>query len=112
MATKSFTIKSLSKHSGLSEFYIRKCIREGSLNSTLENLNAKTQRHRISETDYKSWRAKTSARTQRADGRNKYVFYATPAEFKVFLANSKEKSPAVAKTIARANPPKAKKSNS
>ena len=108
MSEKTFTIKSLSKHSGLSEFYIRKCIREGSLPTFQEKLNEKTFRHKISESAYKSWRAKTSARTQRTDGRNKFVFYATPAEYKKFVAKAKESLPAVAKTIARANPPKAK----
>ena len=50
------------------------------LESTLVNISPKVQRHEITMTQFKAFRSKTSVRTTRTDGRNKFTVYLTEVE--------------------------------
>ena len=104
----TFTIRTAASKLKKSEQYIRKCIREGKLNSSLVQIGAsKIKRHQISENDLQAFASRSSKRTSREDGRNKFVVYLTASEEasirKILKTNSFEN---VEKLLARANPSK------
>ena len=106
--TKVFTIRTAAQALNRSEQYIRKCIREGKLDSTLVQVgSSNVQRHEITATELAKFSARTAVRSSREDGRNKYAAYMTAGEYKAVIAALNEaKLGAVAKLIVRANPSK------
>jgi len=76
-----FTIITAAAHLKLSPQYVRKAVRAGELKSTLKPVEGRdVKRHEILPADLETWRKGIGARIGRADGRNKFVFYATPEE--------------------------------
>jgi hypothetical protein len=78
----TYTIKTAAARMNLTEAYVRSLIRTGKLVSNLEPIGfeAAVKRHIITETDITDFLRDTPRKTKRTDGRNKYVFYATPEE--------------------------------
>lgn len=85
---KEYTIREAAKRMGLTEAYVRTLIRHDKLPSTLKPIafEAMTKRHMIAEEDIVQFLADTPRKTKRTDGRNKYVFYATPTEADAAIA--------------------------
>lgn len=77
---KRFTINQLAEKVELSPCYVRRMIHQDKLESTLVNISPKVQRHEITMTQFKAFRSKTSVRTTRTDGRNKFTVYLTEVE--------------------------------
>lgn len=77
---KRFTINQLAEKVELSPCYVRRMIHQGKLESKMVNISPKVQRHEITMTQYKTFRSKTSIRTTRNDGRNKFTVYLTSNE--------------------------------
>lgn len=75
MSEKTYTINQLAEKVELSPCYVRRMIHQGKLESVMVNISPKVQRHEITMTQYKTFRSKTSIRTTRSDGRNKYTVY-------------------------------------
>lgn len=104
MATKTYSIKAAASALGLSEVYIRRMIQHGKLATTKVQVgDTEVWRHEIAEAELNKWRKSSSTRTQREDGRNKFVMYATSDELakiqKLLAANN------VHAVIERANKP-------
>jgi len=80
--SKSYSIKDAAKELNLSEVYIRRQIQQHALNSHLVRISpdSDVMKHMIDESALIAWRSKTSSRTQREDGRNKFTLYANKAE--------------------------------
>lgn len=76
------TIAEVARDTGFTPQYVRSLIRKGQLHSTLEPIaeGAQVSRHMIDDDDVKRFLNSTKRKTKRTDGRNKYVFYATPEE--------------------------------
>jgi hypothetical protein len=87
-ATTLHTLKEVAQELGLTEFRVRSAIRKGDLKTTMEPVKdgSKTNRHMIAEADVLAWRSATGSHTRRADGRNKYNIYMTPAEYDQVMA--------------------------
>jgi hypothetical protein len=77
---QNYSIKQASSLLGLSEVYIRRMIQLGKLETTKVAISDNVWRHEISEEVLNVWRNKAVQRTQRKDGRNKFVIYANAAE--------------------------------
>jgi len=77
-----FTIKQAAKHMGLTDAYVRALIRQKKLPSTLVPIakDADVSRHIITLDDINEYERGATHKTKRKDGRNKFVFYATPTE--------------------------------
>jgi len=83
MSTKiEYTIKEAAKEMSLTDAYVRALIRQGKLPSELRPItfDSSVSRHVIKAADVKAFLQETVRKTKRTDGRNKYVFYATPEE--------------------------------
>jgi len=82
-----FTIKQAAKHMGLSDAYVRALIRQKKLPSTLVPIakDADVSRHIITLEDIDEYEKGATHKTKRKDGRNKFVFYATPTEAQVAI---------------------------
>ena len=78
----SHTINSMSKELGLSSFYIRKCVREDRIETTLVQVgDTKVMRHEISNEAFEAFKNRErKGFGKRDDGRNKYTIYLTPSE--------------------------------
>lgn len=103
------TIRQVAAKLNKSEQYIRRCIREGKIESTLVQIKegSKIKRHEISDEALEMFANRSSNRSSREDGRNKYVAYFNNEEFEsvveLLIANDLAE---VAELIARANPSK------
>lgn len=105
------TIRQTAQQMNVSEMYVRKLIKEGKLQSSLEVIpGTKIERHNISEASIIAFQKRASNRSSRDDGRNKFTLYATPKEleaiFKAINASDTLKNFNAAELITRANPPK------
>jgi len=82
-----YTINEASSKMNLTPFYVRKCIREGKLDSTLEQIgDTKVHRHRISEAELERFETRDKKSVgKRDDGRNKYTIYLNDAEFEALI---------------------------
>lgn len=101
-----FTIKTAAVELGLTEFYVRKCIRENKIDAHQELIaNTRVSRWIIEDEALAEFanRPKKSV-GKREDGRNKYTIYLLQDELEALV----EQHPEL--LIARANPPKAKSS--
>ena len=76
------TIREAAKEMGMTEAYVRTLIRTQKLDSHLEPIafESSVSRHMIYRQDIDNFLTSTPRKTKRTDGRNKYVFYATPSE--------------------------------
>lgn len=86
-------INEVAMRYNLSAVYVRNAIRHGKLATTLTAVSetSKTQKHMIAVSDVEAWRAASSARSHREDGRSKYNLYATAEEraaIEALLANN------------------------
>lgn len=101
-----YTINEAAEVLGLTPFYVRKCIRENKLPSTLVQVGeTKVHRHEISEEDVELFSKRPRRQVgKREDGRNKFVIYLSPSEIEGF--ESLIESEDYAHTFNRANPPK------
>ena len=72
----------MSKELGLSPFYIRKCVREGKIETTQVSVNdTKVMRHEISDESFEVFKNRErKGFGKRDDGRNKFTIYLTPSE--------------------------------
>ena len=105
MATKEMlTIKQVCAEYALSQVYVRRMIQKGKIKTTKVKFNANQFKHIIAREEIEKWRATASTRARRADGRNKFTLYATPAE-RVILQNLLEEGK-LELPVVRANPPK------
>ena len=105
MSEKVYTLRSAAVALNKSEQYLRKCVREGKLESTLVQVGAsKIKRHEISASALEAFQNRSGARTSREDGRNKFVVYLTGEEYDELAATISEK--AYADLLTRANPTK------
>jgi len=103
------TLKEAAKSANLTEFYVRKCIRLGSLKAQKYLVPGadKVERYEIDSEVWQAWLSREKRNVgKRPDNRNKYVLYATEPEFAELL-----KIEAVAALLGeglllRANPPK------
>lgn len=79
----SYTINEAASKMNLTPFYVRKCIRENKIQSTLEQIgDTKVQRHKITEEEIERFETRDKRQVgKRDDGRNKYTIYLTPEEF-------------------------------
>ena len=95
----SYTINEAAVKLELTPFYVRKCIREDKLSSTLEQIgDTKVQRHIISEEELERFANRPKKQVgKRDDGRNKYTIYLTIEEYDELIAQHDEL------LIARAN---------
>lgn len=78
---RQYGIKEICAITGLSPVYVRRMIQHGKIQTTKIEIGKNTFKHFVSESELNRWRSSTEARTTREDGRNKFVMYATPAEF-------------------------------
>ena len=94
-----YTINEAASKLELTPFYIRKCIREDKLASTLEQVgDTKVMRHRISDEELERFANRPKKQVgKRDDGRNKYTIYLTVEEYTELIAHDSEL------LIARAN---------
>jgi hypothetical protein len=103
MASK-FTIKTAAEKLNLTEFYVRKCIREGKIEAELEQIGAtQVERWVITEKALEEFANRPKqAVGKRDDGRNKFTIYLTPEELEA-LSEWLADNPV---PFGRANPPK------
>ena len=82
-----YTINEASSKMNLTPFYVRKCIREGKLDSTLEQIgDTKVYRHKITEEEIERFETRDKKSVgKRDDGRNKYTIYLNDAEFEALI---------------------------
>lgn len=80
--SKTYTIAELARKLGFTPAYVRMLIRKKLLESSLEPIapGANVTRHIVTEEDLNDYLTGSKRRSKRTDGRNKYVFYATPGE--------------------------------
>lgn len=103
-----YTIRQASREMNVSEMYVRKLIKEGKLESELVTIpGTKIERHEISAESLKAFQERSSNRSSREDGRNKFTVYFTAAEYEQAVAKLSEiEGFDVAELLNRANPPK------
>lgn len=80
---KLLGINKIAAQEGLRPEYVRMAIRQGKLETQLlpRSEGSKTLKHFATPEAVRAWRDSIKGtRTSRADGRNKYFFYATPEE--------------------------------
>ena len=78
-----YTINEASSKMNLTPFYVRKCIREGKIQSELEQVGeTKVMRHIISAEEIERFETRDKKSVgKRDDGRNKYTIYLTTEEY-------------------------------
>lgn len=90
MATKNstFGIKEAAAELGCDQQYVRKLIQKGKLEASLIPLKegSSTKKYQISAESVAKYREATKTRTNRPDGRNKFVMYLSAAELATFTA--------------------------
>jgi len=86
--TEGLTINIVAELTGLGAAYIRKCIREGKLESELVQMEGReTKRHEMTREAVDAWMEGKGSRVgKRDDGRNKYSLYLTPEELVEVIA--------------------------
>ena len=98
-----FTIKEIASIYSLSEFYVRKSIREGKLPSTLVSFdNTNRTRHEVEEVDLLEWRSNISS-TKRDDGRGKYTIYLNEEELSTLQLLLEDNLEEVSNLLTRTN---------
>ncbi len=107
MNQTSFSIRTAADHLKVSEMYLRKMIAQGKIQTTKVQISDHVWRHEISDAELAAFKARTSVRTSRDDGRNKFVAYMTAAEEAKVRKLLKDASLVdVERLIVRANPTK------
>jgi len=83
----SYTINEAASKMSLTPFYVRKCIREGKIQSELEQIgDTKVQRHKISAEEIERFETRDKKQVgKRDDGRNKYTIYLTLEEYEELI---------------------------
>lgn len=79
-------------------------IQKGKLPTTKVKFNKNQFKHMISEEAAEKWRNTSSSRTQREDGRRKFIHYATENEAQELAKILKERKLGI--IVKLANPPK------
>ena len=107
------TIKTAALKYNKSQVYIRRAIRQGDLETTLQPISkgAKTMQHVFTETAYADWRASRGGGSRIEDGRNKFSLYANKeTEIQVIKDAISAALPDfdVEALVTVANPPKSK----
>jgi hypothetical protein len=106
----SYTIRQAAAKLQVSEMYLRKQINVGKLPTTKVQITENVWRHEISQADLDAFKNRTSNRSSRNDGRNKFVVYLSHTEEAQLRAQLKSiKMTDVEKLLTRANPGNAKK---
>lgn len=106
----SYSIREAARALEVSEMYLRKQVNVGKIPTTKVQISENVWRHEISEKDLKAFKNRTSTRSSRDDGRNKFVVYLTHAEEARLRALMKSNALTdVDKLLARANPSKSSK---
>lgn len=87
MSQETYTINEASSKMNLTPFYVRKCIREGKLDSTLEQIgDTKVHRHIITLEELERFENRPKKQVgKREDGRNKYTIYLNLGEFETLV---------------------------
>jgi len=103
-----YTLTQAASKLQLTEFYVRKCIREGKIQAASELIpNTRIERYVIEAAEIERFAAREKANVgKRPDGRNKYTLYANDAELKQIRAMMTDLG-LNEKLLSRANPPKA-----
>lgn len=87
-AVKAYSINEASVKLGMSVIYIRRMISLKKIQTTLVPVaeNSKTVKHMITEDELNKWRASSSSRSRREDGRSKFTLYASAEEKEQIVA--------------------------
>jgi hypothetical protein len=105
--SKSLSIRKAADFLEVSEMYLRKQIKLGKIQTTKVAISDHVWRHEISSAELAAFKNRSSVRTSRDDGRNKFVVYMNATELaKVQQVLKEAKLDQVAALIARANPSK------
>lgn len=80
---KLYDIIDAAKYLGFSQIYIRMLIRKGRLASVKKSSTpgSLVMKHMVRESDLNEFIGEMPHKTRRADGRNKFIMYATPGEY-------------------------------
>ena len=103
MSEKVYNLTQAAAYLELSPFYVRKCIKAGKIDATL-NLIEDTQvaRHEMSQEALDVFKSRERKSVGRDDNRNKFVIYLSKAE----LAEHTKTLQAIGADFGRANKPK------
>lgn len=99
--TTKLGIKDVCEKFGLTPVYVRRMIQQGKIKTEKVEIGKNTFKHFINIEEIERWRASVSARSNREDGRSKFVLYASQEEMdkiQALLANEEIEAP-----IQRAN---------
>lgn len=79
-----FTIDEAAEYMGYSSSYTRSLIHNGKLESTMQPVSegSGVKKHTITKAACDDFLENAPHRNRREDGRNKYIMYATPKEFR------------------------------
>jgi hypothetical protein len=103
----TFSIRKAADALEVSEMYLRKMISQGKIKTSKVAISEHVWRHEISAAELAAFKARSSNRSSRDDGRNKFVAYMTAAEEAQVRKLLKEaKLAEVEQLIKRANPAK------
>jgi hypothetical protein len=106
----SYTLRQAAAKLEVSEMYLRKMVKLGKIATAKVQITENVWRHEISEADLSAFKARTSNRSSRNDGRNKFVVYLSHPEEAQLRAQLKAlKMTDVEKLLTRANPGKTEK---
>ncbi|MCJ7483550.1 MAG: hypothetical protein MUO31_11345 [Thermodesulfovibrionales bacterium] len=107
MDKSSFSIRESSVKLGVSEMYLRKMINVGKIETVKVSISPKVWRHEVSSSELERFKTRSSNRSSREDGRNKFVIYLTPTELGKVQKSLKESGMGeIVKLLVRSNPSK------
>ncbi len=102
-----FSIRQSAVKLGVSEMYLRKMIAQGKIQTVKVAISDHVWRHEITSQELAAFKNRTSQRSSREDGRNKFVVYMNAAEeAKVREVLKGAKLPQIEQLLKRANPGK------
>lgn len=103
----SLSIRESAKYLGVSEMYLRKKVNDGTLNTHKVNILGDIWRHEINKADLDVFKSRTSNRSSRDDGRNKFTMYLSKVEESKLRELLKTNNLVnVEQLLERSNPPK------
>lgn len=101
----SLSIRESAQFLHVSEMYLRKKVNDGTLKTHRVQILGDIWRHEIEKADLLAFKAHTSNRSSRDDGRNKFVIYLSKSEeSKVREMLKESKLDQVSALLQRANP--------
>lgn len=103
---KLYSIIEIARKCGFTIPYVRTLIRKGTLQSEMRPLRpgSVVMKHFVPEESLTDFLSSTTRKSRRADGRSKYVFYASPKEYdRVLQALLKEGMVDIVESLRSAN---------